>query len=717
MYALEDGPSTNGGYMRRVLSRGARYAYLSLYVGLLGLLLSSHSMAQQSASDITSDASCSDILEAGLDPATQALAFAQCDTSKIGTRSDAGAPPIDWPRDSNPWIAGPPPVQACSDLVRSAVQSYSSGAGEGRDRLILNTYGTGRRQQLVLPGLDIRRGCPSCLSGARQSFPIDDHTHRYLLAASAKSMLLPGRYAAQVLPGDRHGFLLPTESRTGLSTGTAGAVVLWSMEQKDAPPIIIHSGGLDANTLARLPSLLLDPRLMDQLIGSMLALRALEPGPARGSTWRAQAHLVGRGDCRLPMFAAFDVEVRPSARGRLGTKVRSWFGDRYGRAVLHPGPSAASLEPVTVSWERIERAQATAGMTPAQFRELADHLLVQSDAHSAAIRAALDPGLTAEQRIARLTALNSEVGELIIETTVTLEGLRTALHQPEFQDQDWSGVISGLEGSALRLDELLENEAGPILSPGDAGGSVASLWLPSSEAPAPGAACDLGRIDGALSPLSVLLPVKGSNFALHGSGTARYWFVPVPGKQNEFRMNASVRYDINALRSLHRDVANHLRPDNSCQTRTFLENTDQAVSESGSVALRSQGRVESWHCASFKYICGVSLKGTKSCKKHIKTRISKVGFQRRHRVIVQAHGTVLGIALTGPDIAADTGFAYDLERDPKTAALVALTGLFADRGRFMEFNRHIWLGAELRGDINLDESLACALASQLRRTL
>lgn len=701
--------------MRGILSRGARSACLAACTMVLGLLLASHSMAQQSTSDVRPDASCSDILEAGLDPATQALALSQCNGNKVGARSDVDAQPIDWPRNTDPWTAGQPPAQACSDLVRSAVQSHPSAAGKGRDLLVLETYGTGRRQKLVLPGLDVRRGCSGCVNGARQTFPLEDQTHRHLLAGSVTSTLIPGRYAAQVLPGDRHSFLLPPESRTGVNTGSAGAVVLWSVDNKDAFPIVIHSGGRDANMLARLPSLLLDPRLMDQLIGSMLALRALEPGPAQASTWQAQAPLVGRGDCRLPMFASFEVEVRPAGYGRFRNWIRSWFGDQYGRPVPHPGPPAANLEPVAMSWERIERAQATAGMTPAQFRELAGHLLVQSNTHSAAIRAALDPGLTAEQRIARLTALNSEVGELIIETTVTLEGLQAALEQPDFQGQDWSGVISALEGSALRLDELLQNEVGPTLSPGDAGGAVASLWLPSSEAPAPRAVCDLARIDGALPPLSVSLPVKGQNFTLRGSGNARYWFVPVPGQQGVFRMNASVRYDTDDLRSLHRDVANHLRPNNSCQERTFLENTDQAVSERGFVALRSQGRLELWHCASFKYICGVSLRGTKSCKKHIKTRISKIGFQRRHRVDVQADGTVIGVALSGPEIASDTGFAYDLERDPKTAALAAMTGLSADRGRFMEFNRDIWLGAELRGDVNLDESLACALASQLRR--
>lgn len=654
--------------------------------------------------------SCSEVLEAGLDPVSLALKLSDC-VEKEGT-----TPPQLGDHSNNRLLGRSDPgediqhaADVCSEDIRSAVESYIPYQGITRDTLIIEHYGTGRRQKLVLPGIDTNLICADCAYGARRTFPLQDQTHIF---STSDSMLTSGRYAAQLLPADRHKFLIPHDLRDEIDTGSKGAIILWKMDERNSLPIVIHTGKADSRTLYRLPSLLVDERLMDLLIGSILALRSLELGPSKASTWRERAPLAGWGNCRLPTFAPFQVHVRPTRYNLL----RSWFGERYGRHVRHFGQKPIELKPVTVSWEAIERAQITTGMTPSQFRELADYLLAQLNSKSAAIKVALDTNLLHQERISRVMALDTETRELIIDTTIVLEGLHSSLAEPEFLEEDW-GIIRLLENSTLKLDESLQNNIEQTLKPID--DAVVNLWLRSSQGEGPLSDCNASPIEN-LDPVEKMLPdispeieVAGRSFTLKGRGTGKFWFVPVPAKPNIYRLNASFRYEVDSARALHQEVSNHLLPEKSCQSRFFIENLDQIINQNA-LSLRSQGRAETWHCGWFKYPCGVSLKGTKSCRKDIKTRLLVLGFERYHQANASAQGSIIGVRLTGPDTDEKSGFEEDIDQFPDVAHVVVTSGLTATEARFLEFDRRIWLGAEFRGEVNLSRGTACNLATMMR---
>jgi hypothetical protein len=197
----------------------------------------------------------------------------------------------------------------------------------------------------------------------------------------------------------------------------------------------------------------------------------------------------------------------------------------------------------------------------------------------------------------------------------------------------------------------------------------------------------------------------------------RFWFAPVAGSPDHWRLNASVRADLEPLRPAHRRIAQQYvdMQSQTCNERTKLRETDQGVSDSGSLRLKANVRKESWFCASYKYPCGASLKGVKTCRENIRTRLLSVTMGVRQEAVPFASGLRFGAEISGGDLAAESRIDIDLARIAAIERLMTATELRAQSSRFVNYGGTMWNAVELKGARHLDETWACVISEELGR--
>lgn len=668
-------------------------------VALLGIVAMGQAFSNEPAPAVgrVGGQQCSEVLEQGLAPVEEAEALARCSHRELPIQNVS--------QTLGPTLTGPVLApQSCAEQIGNAT-SPALGREGRRDKVVIYSYGTARRQRITLPGMPGLQGRHPSLE-----LPAEDYTHVF---SGADSLLSAGAYVAEILPPDRQAFLLQDDA--GFPSGSAGAIVLWNKGQAEAQPIVLHSGIRSPDAFSRLATVRMEAKALDALIGAMVASR--HPGGVvpEAYGWAQQSHIASGTNCRLPVFAPFDLEVRSAKPNWFA----ALFGDRYSRRVPKVSREA-SLQAASVSWEAIDRAQLTAGMTPSAFAAVVGDLKDQAAKHSAAIRSAIAPSASGEQQAARLGALNDDVKSVLSEATAILEGIEAARNYGTFVDSgvDAQTLIRELQAMSLNLEEVAINELGPVLNPGDPGAQVASLWLPTSSASPPRTlnGCSLSMIERDIGVLSIPIEMPQGDSSISSQGRARFWFVRAPGTPKEYRLQASVRLDVNDVRRLHQQAATYLlqsKYQKTCELRPSVESTSQASGASGTLFMQSKARVEVWACGWFKYPCGVSLKGTKSCKKHVRTRVNGWGFQRKHELDPSVEGTTLKyefreVGSTGQ------GVEVDLEDNALMDMLINATELMPVDSRFVTWNRTFWNAVELRGQSNLEESTACQIAAQIR---
>jgi hypothetical protein len=660
---------------------------------VLGLWIASHIVFAQQLAPPASPL-CSDVLEAALPPTEATAALARC-------RNDAAVPKIKNARQSlsETLPADPADGRTC----QARLDALTDGRNAPQDRIELEMYGTGRIQKLVLPGARSD-------DDDEVEFALQDYTH--LFQDAAVSRLRPGTYSVEILPEDRQGLLVANER--DFPSGASGALVLWRDDDPAAAPLVIHAGPGRADAFQRLATLLASPEEMDRLIGTLLSLRdPYAMVPFGVSDWESQQDPFGTNTCRLVQYAPYRLAIRVRTPGFLA----GLHGKHFSRKVAKVSKSGASLIPAEVSWEQIDRAQLTTGMGPLGYLNVMRDLMRRIQDKSAEIRAIAYSNDAAEVRRVRLTQLNTDTADVVAEAATVLEGYRESARREGFvsDPQAWAAYVRELEDLVLGLEELGQNELGAVLKPGDAGGAVVLLWPASSNAPIATNACPLRVVERKLAPMKLPLALPQGDRELTAEGEGRFWFVRVPGTQDVFRLRSSIRYDMAQLASEHHEMAewfidNRLQP--SCSDRFFLEKAAQAASQSGAVELQTGVRYERWQCGWFKYPCGVSLKGTKSCRKNIRTRLFQAGKSARHRLTPSVSGTALLLKLSGEGIAPIEG-RFDLTDVPEFDALMVATGLTPESARFVEWNNRLWHGTELRGDVDLSAATACLIQSGL----
>lgn len=640
---------------------------------------------------------CSAVLEKGLPPAEEAEALTRC--------TNGGSLIQNAVQTLGPSIVGPsttPPT--CVERIGNATALAEQAEGR-RDRLIIDSFGTARRQRIAIPAM------PD-LQGRNRSVEVaaEDYTHVF---SGAESLLEAGLYVAELLPPDRQGFLAVDDPE--FPSGNAGAVILWRKGAGQTQAIVIHSGDRNPTAFSSLPTLRVEAKALDTLIGSLIASRHPARLVPEAYGWAEQSSIALGTNCRLPVFAPFEVEVRRAKPSWFS----SLFGNRYSRRVPKV-TRVQNIESTAVSWEAIDRAQLTAGMTADAFAEVVADLRNQASKHSAAIRAALAPSTSGEQQAARLGALNEDVKSVLSEATAMLEGIEASRVYGTFHDTnvDPQALIRELQTMSLNLEEVAINELGPVLNPGDSGAQVASLWLPVSSASPPRTltGCSLSMIERDIGTVSIPVALPQGQSPLTSRGLARFWFARAPGVSRQYRLQASLRLDVNDVRRLHHQAANHLlhsKYTKTCELRPSIESTSQAAGASGTLFMQSRARVEVWACGWFKYPCGVSLKGTKSCKKHVRTRLNGWGFQRKHELNPSVEGTSLRYEFREVG-ASGQSVTVNLEENALMDQVINATELMPVNSRFVGWDKRLWNAVELRGNSNLDESTACQIAAQIR---
>lgn len=637
---------------------------------------------------------CSDVLEAALPPTEAAAALARC----LG---DAAVPKIK--NAGLPLSEKPPADPADGRTCQARLDALTDGFNAPQDRIELEMYGTGRIHKLVLPGARSD-------NGGEVEFALQDYTHLFQHAGASR--LLPGTYSVEILPEDRQGLLVANER--DFPSGASGALVLWRDDDPTVKPIVIHSGPARADAFHRLATLLTSPEEMDRLIGTLLSLRNPDGvAPFGVSQWSSQQDPFGTSTCRLVQYAPYRLAVRV----RAPSFWTGLHGKHFSRKVAKVSKLGTPLAPVEISWEQIDRAQLTTGMGPLGYLDVMRDLIQRVHEKSAEIRAIAYSNDGVEVRRVRLTQLNTDTADLVAEASTVLEGYHESARREGFvsDPQAWAAYVRELEDLVLRLEELGQNELEAVLKPGDAGGAVASLWPASSNAPIATNACPLRVVERKLAPMMLPLDLPQGPRQLAAEGQGRFWFVRVPGTQDVFRLRSSIRYDMAQLASEHHAMAEWFidnRLKSSCSDRFFLEKAAQAASQSGVVELQTGVRYEYWQCGWFKYPCGVSLKGTKSCRKNIRTRLFQAGRSVRHRLTPSVSGTALLLDLSGEGIVPIAG-RFDLTDVPEFDALMVATGLTPESTRFVEWNNRLWHGTELRGDVDLSAATACLIQSSL----
>ncbi|GAB3359265.1 hypothetical protein GCM10027430_30920 [Lysobacter tyrosinilyticus] len=600
----------------------------------------------------------------------------------------------------------PSDSSSCSERIEQRV-TLGSGSNKRRDRLEITTYGPGRRLRLEVPGA--RDLCFSDCDKNFNLFAADDYTH----VAKVGGQPLPlaaGEYDAEILPPDRQALLLGRDVM--LDTGNAGAVVLSRKgAPEDEPAIVIHSGPATAQVVGGARTILMTPDALDRLIGYLMSARVSEffvPWSTLKNALPADA------ECRVASFAPFPVHV--VAADPPG--VSSWWGNKFGAKVPAVPVGVQVSEAMPVSLDDINRAQLTAGMNAIDFLDRMEPVhkkLLASDFTAVA----KDSTLSDEQRRQKLYALNEAARDTIAEAIVLLEGVRESLKDPKFTDQreDWAQLVQQFEAATEALQSQADNEVTPLLTAGDKGGMSASLWLPASDKQQRGKVCDLRPVERSIQlPPQTLQGPKGP-VALEMPAQVRFWFSPVVGAPDTWRLNASVRADLEPLRPVHRRIA-QLYVDTQAQTcndRAKLRETDQGVSDSGSLRLKANVRKESWFCASYKYPCGAGLKGIKTCKENIRSRLYAITMGVRQEVVPFAAGLRFGADVSGGGLAAASRIDIDLAQIAAIQPLMTATELRAQSSRFINHDGKMWNAVELKGARQLDETWACVISEELGR--
>lgn len=606
------------------------------------------------------------------------------------------------------------PSHSCNDLIEMATGHPAGQPGPGmKDSVLIDLYGSGRREKMELPGSE-EATCLICSGKPVRPFVADDYTH--LAARAGGPSLQPGDFLAEILPPDRQRVLVDGEPE--FDSGTSGAVILRRIGDEQGQPIVIHSGARAPGTLARLPSLLMAPSELDRFIGTLLGTRSEFGGDTR--TWEGERFALGDdSDCRAATFEPFHVRV-------VGAKA-SWrerhFGARFGASVAAVAEPERVVPLAVVDADTIDRAQLTAGLNPLGFDQRLLPLFRAIDRQSASIRAVVAQSLNDDERLRRLTSLNQETRDTLGEASVLLEGLRESARMPDFQSSatSWPAVIRLLEQSISGLDELSDNEVAPVLLAGDSGSVVKTLWLPSSGQAQTTAVCRLDPIVRRVPAQVIPLPLPGGVRPISVEGQARFWFTPVPALPGSYRLDTSLRLDVGPFRKLHRQMAGEVVDrmkalvNSSCEQRISLRETDQAAGQNGALYLKANVREEAWWCGWYKYPCGLSIHGTKSCRKNVRTRLFSFTKAVRQQVETEVAGTTARFRMEGEGIGQPVQASFDLAGIPGLTSLMTMAGLRPIRASFVEWNAGLWHATELRGEIDLDPVVACAIADQLGR--
>ena len=570
--------------------------------------------------------------------------------------------------------------------------------------------GGGRRGELEIAeprrsGV-VRRWSP--LGEEPRTFAIFDYTPWAAWEDRAEGSLeiAPGSYLAQLLPPGREKRLF--QDADDLQIGKNGALVL-TPESGDRvfcsqPPIIVHSGAPTTTNVRWIRSLIMAPADLDVVLGTLVGIRRwqlLGFPPAAYLPWKLGAALLqGLDDAQRRILLQ---PHRVLVERRRRTLLQAIFGG-YGRTVPAPSPvdSERELGPILATPEELHTAQATAGFKSLdylrQVMDLTDELkTVEAELNK--VLALRDPA----QRRTRIQTLTPRVRDMIVRLAATAQGMRDDISAGFLKDDgSWSPLLALLDRKIQEMRDVHDADLDAALFAGIVQDTGAA-WSFVAPAP-PRAACDLSAVTLQIPPTTL------KRLKLPITGLAHFYFVQIAGPRTEYRLNASLRANVDRLRALHRTLAGAevARRPNSCSERWHLRQTDETVNRAGEILTKAMVRADIFACASFKYPCGVSLRGTKSCTHTMKTKLFSLteAFMRRVTTAPADDGIQYRFDGESEHVELDD-FLEELRKLSTTA------GLRVTSSRFTLKDRLLGNAIELRGAA-LKPSVACSIARQLR---
>lgn len=582
---------------------------------------------------------------------------------------------------------------------RCLVDTLDDNAERLPGALRLTTAGPGRRGTLQVLGGEQWTNQPE------RFFPLEDYV-RWARDTVEDLHLKPGLYAARILPPGRNRRLFP--GARDIDTGKDGAILLTRAVENNLLPsselpfctedaYIIHSGEMTTTNAEWLRSIHVEPEDLRTIMGTLAGIRVDQPAYR---TWRDVPLARMTDSVRFRVFQPYPVEVVTRER----TFWEFLFRRSFGSTVEQPRtvPSTRGAPPLLLSPEEVHLAQLTAGLDSAGYME-----------RVRALEQRYGPAMTELERIAaiendaerrrRLAALSPQTQETLALFAAVSQGIRDDIENGVLQSPIWpEQVLARLERTTDRLESYAD--AGAEDTSGTAGGIA---WIHG--ATPRGEKCDLAAVHRPIAQLDIPV-IAGRMLRTHGS--AMFWFQEIPGQVPTYLMHSSIRLNANGIRPLHRAIANQEMRANreSCSSRWSLRETDEWVTPAGELRTKANVRNDQHACVTVKYPCGISIRGTKSCKKVMSTKLGSITVGVRKLVRTRANPEGVEVEAGGqPQVVRFTSIV------PGFQNLQTMTGLQGSAARFAKQGSEIWHVVELRGDQPMRASVACSIVRLLQQ--